>query len=203
MAERRDEIVAVASRLFVTKGYEATTMQEIADALGLLKGSVYYHISAKEDLLWELCRRHLPVGGGRKIARLAPQHRIREIARANVEAHIHDAEGALAAVRNHRSLSPERCEVYLKARRALLRQIRKAVVDGQHEGVVCGHLQPAFATQCVHAIVTGWPEWHSSVRLPDEDFAEHIALAAVGSVTCDHEETPSANVGTHAEAVAP
>lgn len=188
LADRRDQIVAVAARLFVANGYEATTMQHIADDLGLLKGSVYYHIAAKEDLLWELCRRHLPVGGGRKAARLEPLERLREIARGSVLGHIHDTVGALAAVRNYRSLSDERREVYLKARRALLRQIRKAVVDGQGDGVVCPHLQPAFATQCVHAIATGWPEWYADVRLPADEFADHIATAAVASVGCDHDE---------------
>ena len=48
---RGAEIVAAAKRLFASNGYDATTIQEIADEVGMLKGSLYYHIAGKEDLL--------------------------------------------------------------------------------------------------------------------------------------------------------
>jgi TetR/AcrR family transcriptional regulator, cholesterol catabolism regulator len=48
---RYSEIVDVASRLFATKGYGATSIQDIADEVGMLKGSLYHHISGKQALL--------------------------------------------------------------------------------------------------------------------------------------------------------
>lgn len=48
---RQDEVYAVAARLFATQGYHATRIQDIADELGILKGSLYYYFSSKEDLL--------------------------------------------------------------------------------------------------------------------------------------------------------
>lgn len=51
---RRDEVIEVAGRVFFTKGYEAATIQDIADELGILKGSLYYYISTKEDVLFEI-----------------------------------------------------------------------------------------------------------------------------------------------------
>ena len=48
---RQEEVHAVAARLFATKGYHATRIQDIADELGMLKGSLYYYFSSKEDLL--------------------------------------------------------------------------------------------------------------------------------------------------------
>lgn len=48
---KQAEIVAAAIRLFQHKGYHATSMQDIADAVGLQKGSLYHYISGKEDLL--------------------------------------------------------------------------------------------------------------------------------------------------------
>jgi AcrR family transcriptional regulator len=50
--QRYDEILDIAARVFADKGYEATSMQDIADAVGLLKGSLYYYITSKEDLLF-------------------------------------------------------------------------------------------------------------------------------------------------------
>lgn len=49
---RRDDLVAVAARLFHESGYDATSMQEIANELGILKGSLYHYVNTKEDLLW-------------------------------------------------------------------------------------------------------------------------------------------------------
>jgi len=48
---RDSEVVAAAVRLFYSKGYAATSIQDVADELGLLKGSLYYYIDTKETLL--------------------------------------------------------------------------------------------------------------------------------------------------------
>lgn len=51
MSNKQAEIVQAAINLFQQKGYHATSMQDIADAVGLQKGSLYHYISGKEDLL--------------------------------------------------------------------------------------------------------------------------------------------------------
>src|SRR3989304_4955231 len=52
--QRRDELLAVAERLFSQRGYEATSVRDIAEALDIKAGSLYAHIETKEDLLWEI-----------------------------------------------------------------------------------------------------------------------------------------------------
>jgi AcrR family transcriptional regulator len=47
-----DEIVDAAAKVFQRKGYHAATVQDIADAVGILKGSLYHHLRSKEDLLY-------------------------------------------------------------------------------------------------------------------------------------------------------
>lgn len=51
---RADEIRAAAGVLFVSKGYAATTMNDIAKAVGILPGSLYHHFEAKETIAIEL-----------------------------------------------------------------------------------------------------------------------------------------------------
>src|SRR5437870_367774 len=53
-AERERSIRAAALRIFRQKGYHAASMQNIADAVGLYKGSLYYYVSSKEELLVRL-----------------------------------------------------------------------------------------------------------------------------------------------------
>jgi AcrR family transcriptional regulator len=51
MATRRDELVAVAARLFAERGYHGTSMADLAEAMGVQKGSLYSLTGSKQDLL--------------------------------------------------------------------------------------------------------------------------------------------------------
>lgn len=53
-SERRDEILALATRIFADKGYASTTVREIADSAGILSGSLYHHFESKESMLHEI-----------------------------------------------------------------------------------------------------------------------------------------------------
>lgn len=46
----RRRVLAAASDLFATKGFEATSMRDIAGAVGMMSGSLYYHFASKEEL---------------------------------------------------------------------------------------------------------------------------------------------------------
>jgi AcrR family transcriptional regulator len=56
MSARRSQLTREAARLFARKGYHGTSIGDIADALGVQKGSLYSHIASKEDLLYETMR---------------------------------------------------------------------------------------------------------------------------------------------------
>jgi TetR/AcrR family transcriptional regulator, cholesterol catabolism regulator len=47
---RRAHMLALAAELFAQKGYRATTVREIADAAGILSGSLYHHFDSKESI---------------------------------------------------------------------------------------------------------------------------------------------------------
>ena len=51
MATRREELVAVAARLFAERGYHGTSMADLAEAMGVQKGSLYSLTGSKQDLL--------------------------------------------------------------------------------------------------------------------------------------------------------
>src|SRR5205814_10664480 len=52
----RNELLRQAARLFAEKGYHGTSTGDLAEAMGVQKGSLYAHISSKADLLWEVAR---------------------------------------------------------------------------------------------------------------------------------------------------
>jgi AcrR family transcriptional regulator len=49
--QTRQQILETAQRLFTELGYDATSLQRIADEMGLTKAAVYYHFNAKSDIL--------------------------------------------------------------------------------------------------------------------------------------------------------
>lgn len=51
---RRDELLAIAGRLFAERGFKNTTVRDIADAAGILSGSLYHHFDSKESMVDEL-----------------------------------------------------------------------------------------------------------------------------------------------------
>jgi AcrR family transcriptional regulator len=53
---RRNELTRQAARLFAEKGYHGTSIGDLAEAMGVQKGSLYAHIDSKADLLWEVAR---------------------------------------------------------------------------------------------------------------------------------------------------
>ncbi|GLV90488.1 putative transcriptional regulator TetR family protein [Streptomyces lavendulae subsp. lavendulae] len=52
--ERRRELLGTAAEVFAAQGYNATTVRKIADAAGMLAGSLYYHFDSKESMLDEI-----------------------------------------------------------------------------------------------------------------------------------------------------
>lgn len=58
---REAELHAAATRLFRQRGFHATSMQDLGDALGMNRGSLYHYISAKDELLWTILTRALDI----------------------------------------------------------------------------------------------------------------------------------------------
>lgn len=87
--ERRELMRRAAARLFGEQGYHATTMRQLAGATGLLPGSLYAHISGKEELLYEIVRdaAHAFLGSMEAATTVpgSPEERFRRALRAHVE----------------------------------------------------------------------------------------------------------------------
>ncbi len=92
-ANKQTDIIAAAARLFSDKGYHAATVQDIADEVGILKGSLYHHVRSKEELLYLVIKE--PIGRLYRTVQeiveseLPAGERLRRAAAAHVQA-LHD-----------------------------------------------------------------------------------------------------------------
>ncbi|MER5184466.1 TetR/AcrR family transcriptional regulator [Streptomyces sp. NPDC002896] len=96
--ERREELLATAAEVFAAQGYNATTVRKIADAAGMLAGSLYYHFDSKESMLDEILSTFLDELWGRYDAVLAAGLGPRETIEALVTESFREIDRHLAAV---------------------------------------------------------------------------------------------------------
>ena len=87
-ASRREALLRAAARLFVEKGFEATTTRDIADAVGMRSGSPFYHFRSKQDLLKAAMAEGLETGYRRLQAAIDgiddAEHRLRALIRTHL-----------------------------------------------------------------------------------------------------------------------
>ncbi len=87
-ANRRGDLLRAAARLFVEKGFEATTTRDIAEAVGMRSGSPFYHFRSKHDLLKAVMLDGLDSGHQRLMAAIAElgdaEQRLRVLVRVHL-----------------------------------------------------------------------------------------------------------------------
>jgi len=174
---RQQEIYDVAAHVFYEQGYEQTSMDDIAEAVGLLKGSLYHYISSKEDLLHgiaqEVHRRMAEEitmnepGGGTALDQLCARFQRQTVGNL-------DDEDFLILVRIYyqefSSLTPEHQLEVLEARRAYESDTRDRIARAQADGSACPSLDPDVIGPAVLSLL------NNLLRTHEPDHGDHAAV---------------------------
>ncbi|NUR75992.1 MAG: TetR/AcrR family transcriptional regulator [Thermoleophilia bacterium] len=136
MSARREELTRIAARLFAEKGYQGTSLADLALELGIQKPSLYHHIASKEDLLWEVARAgadafHAALDAVPAEAPAA--ERIRLALRAHLAVVTGQLDVATVFVREWRHLEGERHVLFVAERRRYEERIRELFRAGVEE----------------------------------------------------------------------
>lgn len=148
MSARREELTRIAARLFAERGYQGTSLGDLADALGLQKASLYHHIASKEDLLWDVAGEGAAAFHGALDvvpAELPALERIRLGLRAHLGVVAGQLDVATVFVREWRFLTGERHEAFLAERRRYEERLRDLFRDGVESGELRTDLDVATA----------------------------------------------------------
>jgi len=132
-SERRIELTRAAARLFAERGYQGTSLADLAEALGVQKPSLYHHIESKEDLLWDVARAgadafHAALDAVPEDAPAA--ERIRLALRGHLGVVSAQLDVSTVFVREWRHLTGERFERFVAERRRYEERIRELYADG-------------------------------------------------------------------------
>jgi len=87
--DSRQEILRTAARLFQQRGYDATSMNDVAAALKLSKGGLYHHFQSKDEILFEIMDHAMQITEERVVNPVRsiadPEERLRALIRLHIE----------------------------------------------------------------------------------------------------------------------
>jgi AcrR family transcriptional regulator len=89
VVDSRQEILRTAARLFQQRGYDATSMNDVAAALKLSKGGLYHHFQSKDEILYEIMNHAMEITQQRVLDPVRgiadPEERLRALIRLHIE----------------------------------------------------------------------------------------------------------------------
>jgi AcrR family transcriptional regulator len=148
VSARRNELTRQAARLFAQKGYHGTSIGEIAEALGVQKGSLYAHIESKQDLLYETMAegaRVFHAGLDAIPEELPATEKIRLALRSHLRVVADQLDVATVFVQEWRYLEGERRDEILAERRRYEERIRALFREGRDLGGLRSDLDDSTA----------------------------------------------------------
>ncbi|GIF15546.1 TetR/AcrR family transcriptional regulator [Actinoplanes teichomyceticus] len=183
-----DAVLAAAVRLFNAHGYDATSMFDVAETLGITKSTLYHHVSGKEQLLAMAVDRAVD-GLFEAAARVRDEGttatvRLEELIRRSVLVLAERLEFVTLLLRVRGNTAVE--QHALARRREFDALVTELVKQAQAEGGIRADVDPATAARLLFGMVNSLAEWYRPERgRPEAIAATVVRLAFDGLRTID------------------
>ncbi|MBS1678821.1 MAG: TetR family transcriptional regulator [Actinobacteria bacterium] len=187
---RRPELIDAAIAVFYEKGYASASIEDIAGAIGVRKGSVYHYIDSKEDLLARIFEQSDEQSFGlmQEIGALdlPATEQLYAFARTWTLWYMANIERAAVYLRDWKHLTGPRRDKVRAVRREYLDRVEAMVEDVKREGKADPALDTKFAGFFLFSVINGLVSWYrrdgpdSSVAIA-EAYAEMIVGTIVGT----------------------
>ena len=176
---KRDRIVAAAAQLFYERGYERTTLEAVAESLGVTKPFIYSHFKSKAELLANICTRGVSASLLAFDAALAldatPKEKLRQLSRDFLLAVIGNQRNIAILTREEKNLEPadyQRLSV-------LRREFDQKLISLLRSGVDAGEFSladPAVAALSIGGLVSWAYVWYRPHgRLSPDALADEVS----------------------------
>ena len=147
--DRTGHIYRTAAEIMCRKGYEATSMNDIAEAVGLTKAGIYHYISGKEKLLFAIMSYAMDmvdedvIGPAQKIE--DPEERLRTIVERHANRILELGGAVTILLEEMYALTPPHRRIVRARKRGYFELIRRTLVDLANEGKLAS-VDPTVAT---------------------------------------------------------
>jgi AcrR family transcriptional regulator len=135
---RKDEVIRVAARLFAAKGYHATTLDQIAEVIGVTKPALYYYVTSKEDILRTIINRIMePMMEVSQVghSELTPRERMAKMIRILVQFSAVRREITLIAFEQANILPKRSQDALLRRQKEVEDVVQQTLQEGVEQGV--------------------------------------------------------------------
>jgi TetR/AcrR family transcriptional regulator, cholesterol catabolism regulator len=183
MSTRRTELTREAAKLFAEKGYHGTSIGDIAEALGVRKGSLYAHIASKEDLLYETMREGADAFHAVLDAipeELPAVEKIRLALRGHLRVVAEQLDVATVFVQEWRYLQGDRRNEIVAERRRYEERIRELFREGREHSELRADLDDGAAALLLLSAANWAYTWLQPGRDTDEIADRFYALLVAG-----------------------
>jgi AcrR family transcriptional regulator len=184
-----DAVLNTAVRLFNERGYDYTSMFDIAVALGITKSSVYHHIDAKEQLLQLAIDRALDglseAADAVEALDVSAIDRLEQLIRRSVLVLADRLEFVTLLLRIRGNTEVE--QRALVRRRDFDARVTEIVKQAQTEGDVRADVDPATAARLLFGMVNSLTEWYRPRRGGAEELAGTVTTLAFDGLRTRHE----------------
>jgi TetR/AcrR family transcriptional regulator, cholesterol catabolism regulator len=177
---RRREILDAASRVFFDKGYDASSTQDIADEVGILKGSLYYYVDSKEDFLFEIIRQNhagavLAIEPVLKMETDA-LHRLAFLIMRQIGFFTENRIYSVIFFREYRALSAgRRAEIEAEGDRYRT-VVATLLAEGQQDGTITADIDPRVTSLAMVEMLNSVHRWfHPDGRLSSSQLGRRMA----------------------------
>ncbi|MDN5807062.1 MAG: TetR/AcrR family transcriptional regulator [Brevibacterium sp.] len=178
----RETLIERATEVFVTRGYDGTSMDTVARELGITKSAIYHHVKSKEELLHLAINRGIgaldsAVEAESQRTGLNALERLRAAVHASVVILIeyHHSVTLLLRVRGNSAVEIEA----LDQRRTIDDKIRVLVKEAINEGGLRSDFTPGLITRLLFGMVNSITEWYRpSYPVDPETIAEAVTAMA-------------------------
>jgi TetR/AcrR family transcriptional regulator, cholesterol catabolism regulator len=184
---RRVEMYRTAAQLFRNRGFDATSVTDIARALGLTKAGLYHHFESKEALLFEIIMFGLDTVRDEVLAPVAdirdPEARLRELILRHARI-ITRGRGAVAHIGDEvRALPPSARKRIERRMRVYFDMVRRAFAELEAQGRL-HDVDPTVAAFSVIGMVLWLPRWfRQDGELTQQQVATGLAAMALAGLT--------------------
>lgn len=161
-----DSLLDVAVKVFTERGYDGTSMEQLAQAAGITKSSFYHHVTGKEELLSRSLDRALDGLFGVLAEPEAQQGRaieqLEHVVRGSVRVLVDELPHVTLLLRVHGNTAVERRAV--ERRREFDRLVTGLVQRAEKEGDLRAGADPALSARLVFGMVNSIIEWYRPRR---------------------------------------
>jgi AcrR family transcriptional regulator len=172
--KRKKLITEISAQLFRSKGYNATSMRDIADAVGMEAASLYNHIKSKNDLLKiivfqiaNICNEHLDYLKQGK----DPKAQIESIIRFHVKLMVNNYNHYYVMTHDWKNLDGHDLANFVVQRRHYVQSLEQIVANGIEQDLF-KPITPYIAILNILSAVMGLEFWHLSKKKQDENKME-------------------------------